>query len=279
MLKRVMKIGFIPEHFSTPLIFADRRGFLAKHGVPKYELVPFPSGSGHLISALKAGEVDIVIGLTEAFVRGISSGDKEYDVVGEYVQSPLCWSISTGKGRDDLTCIDDLKHKDVVNMGVSRIGSGSYVMSYVLGLQEQFPRAFDFKVLDTFKNLRAKANDGTIDAFMWEYFTSKPYYDNGEIKPIGEIYTPWGSWVVAAAATVHSKDVSSFLSALQEGVEYYSGHREEALEYILSELDYHDRSDLELWMERVVFSKDIATFDKAALFDSTLSTLKAAKVL
>ena len=48
--------------------------------------------------------------------------------------------------------------------------------------------------LQTFGKLRNGVNDKTVDFFMWEHFTSKRYYDNGEIKRIGEIYTPWPSW-------------------------------------------------------------------------------------
>jgi len=48
--------------------------------------------------------------------------------------------------------------------------------------------------LQTFEKLRNGVNNSTIDFFMWEHFTSKRYYDNGEIKRIGEIYTPWPSW-------------------------------------------------------------------------------------
>lgn len=280
MMKRVLRIGFIPEHFATPLAFADKHGFLAKRGIENYKLVPFPSGSGHLISALKNGEVEIVVGLTEAFVRGISGGDTEYEIVGEYVKSPLCWSISTGHSRNDLQSIDDLKKiAGGANIGVSRIGSGSYVMSFVLALQEKFPDKFNFKVLDNFKNLRASVNDGTTDAFMWEYFTSKPYYDNGEIKPIGEIYTPWASWVVASSTKLPAEEVSNFILALQDGVNYYKTHEEEAIEYILSELDYNDRNDLELWAQRVEFSDNIGDFNKQAMFADTLETLKAANVL
>lgn len=270
-----MRIGFVPEHFSTPLAFADREGLLRKRGIDHYELFPFPSGSGHLIQALKRGEVDVVLGLTEAFVRGMAQGDNQYDIVGEYVQSPLCWSVSTGKSRD-LTSLKDLPQN--AKIGVSRIGSGSYVMSYVLALKEGLG-PFEYEVQNTFENLRKGVNDETTDAFMWEYFTSKPYYDSGEIKPIGEIYTPWASWVVVAANSVAKDDVTNFLAGLQDGIEYYKGHQDEALDYILAELDYNDRGDLEEWARRVKFSDNVATFDRSKLVGATLDVLKTAKVV
>jgi hypothetical protein len=53
--------------------------------------------------------------------------------------------------------------------------------------------------LQTFEKLRNGVNVGQVDFFMWEHFTSKRYYDNGEIKRIGEIYTPWSSWKIVAS--------------------------------------------------------------------------------
>lgn len=58
---------------------------------------------------------------------------------------------------------------------------------------------FENVPLNTFEKLREGVNDGTVDFFMWEHFTSKRYYDNGEIKKIGEIYTPWPSWWVLSS--------------------------------------------------------------------------------
>lgn len=255
-MSKKIRIGYIPEHFSTPIAFADKYGFYKKHGLENYELIPYPSGSGHLIQSLKNDEIDIVVGLTEAFVRGIANGDTEYQIVGEYVKSPLCWSISTGKKRDDLKSIEDLKKDGNNRIGVSRIGSGSYVMSFVLELKEKFPKPFEFTVLDTFKNLRDSVNSGTTDAFMWEYFTTKKYYDNGEIKAIGEISTPWSSWVVVSSKKTASQDVASFLAGTRDGVAQYAQNPSEALSYILNNLDYNNSHDVASWMEKVRFSED-----------------------
>jgi ABC-type nitrate/sulfonate/bicarbonate transport system substrate-binding protein len=47
-----LRIGYVPEHFSTPLFFAKEQGYYKDHGLD-LEFVPFPSGSGHLIQSLK----------------------------------------------------------------------------------------------------------------------------------------------------------------------------------------------------------------------------------
>jgi hypothetical protein len=85
-----LRVGYVPEHFSTPIHFAK------KHYGLEAELIPFPSGTGHMITALRGGEIDVGIGLTEGWVAGLGrsqeSGDRDggFKLVGTYVETPLC---------------------------------------------------------------------------------------------------------------------------------------------------------------------------------------------
>lgn len=36
---------------------------------------------------------------------------------------------------------------------------------------------------------------GTFDAFMWEVFTTKPWFDREELQYLGEVPTPWPAFV------------------------------------------------------------------------------------
>lgn len=83
-----LRVGFVPEHFSTPLHYAQKYfGLIAT-------LIPFPSGTGHMITSLRGGEIDVAIGLTEGWVAGLGKADLEgdggYRIVGTYVETPLC---------------------------------------------------------------------------------------------------------------------------------------------------------------------------------------------
>lgn len=75
-----------------------------------------------MVTSLRANEIDVGIGLTEGWVAGLGSAppgaEAAYRIVGTYVESPLCWAISTGRDRsmDDVDALKDGK------MGVSRIG-------------------------------------------------------------------------------------------------------------------------------------------------------------
>ena len=95
--QKPLRVAFVPEHFSTPLYFAQKYFGLSA------QLIPFPSGTGHMITALRAGEVDVGIGLTEGWVAGLGKQDIEsdggYRIVGTYVETPLCMpqSITIGE--------------------------------------------------------------------------------------------------------------------------------------------------------------------------------------
>ena len=92
----------------------------------KIALTPFPSGTGHMITSLRGNEIDIAIGLTEGWVAGLAgkqqaqnTGDGGYKVVGHWVDNPLRWAIVTGRNRDNINGVADLKDQRV---GVSRLG-------------------------------------------------------------------------------------------------------------------------------------------------------------
>lgn len=76
-----------------------------------------------MISSLQAEEIDIAIGLTEGFVaalgnQGTSTNGAGFKLVGTYVETPLCWAISTGANRD----FDQTEQLNGKKCGVSRIG-------------------------------------------------------------------------------------------------------------------------------------------------------------
>lgn len=222
--------------------------------------------------------------------------DAGFRAVGTYVETPLCWAISTGAKREELKGVQDLKGRKV---GVSRIGSGSYVMSFVLADQQgwldttsQSP-PFPVEPLNTFANLREGVNNSTADFFMWEHFTSKRYYDNGEIKRIGEIYTPWSSWkIVAVNDLIHPTNWSStpnaskpalkdeledVLNKINKGVKHFEENQEEAVQYISTKLDYSEE-DAREWLKTVRFANDVRGVDPKVV-GKTVTILQKAGVL
>ena len=77
-----------------------------------------------MITSLQANEIDIGIGLTEGWVAGLGKAPAEgrnggSKILGTYVETPLCWAISTGSKREDMRGVEELEGKRI---GVSRIG-------------------------------------------------------------------------------------------------------------------------------------------------------------
>lgn len=97
MASAPLRVGYVPEHFSTPIYFAKKY-----YGL-EVELIPFPSGTGHMITSLRSGEIDVGIGLTEGWVAGLGKdgvdGDGGYKLVGTYVETPLCKALSPLPGE------------------------------------------------------------------------------------------------------------------------------------------------------------------------------------
>lgn len=268
-----LTVGYIPEHFSTPLFLAEKYGLYHKHGI-EVEFKPYPSGSGHLIQSLGDGSINVAVGLTEAFIRGIAAGNDDYQLVGTYVESPLCWAISTGAKRESPASSEELEGS---KCGVSRMGSGSDVMSRVLQNQKGWSKPFDYEICNTFVNLRAAVNDGKADFFMWEHFTSNKYYLNGEIRKIGEIYTPWPSWMITASQellSADSKAVKAFTEAVNEGITYFNEHLDESVAHIAANLDY-SKADAEEWLKTVKFSSNASEVDPS-IVTKTVETLQKA---
>lgn len=305
-----LRIGFIPEHFSTPLHFAQLH-----HHLPG-TLVPEPLGTGALTRRLKLPDsdpeaLDIAVGLTEGFVADLgkgkassSEGEVGYRLVGTYVQSPLCWAISTGAQRGELKGVEDLRGKRV---GVSRVGSGSYVMSFVLADQKGWLQQststttpassnkqgeggggegpFGIVVAGDFASLRAAVSkeqgaEGGADFFMWEHFTTKHYWDTGELKRLGDIYTPWPSWMIAARSSLTSSNpalLDEVLASIDKGVQFYHEFGDQAVEWITETMQY-SAQDARAWMRTVRFADGVRGVE-GRVVDETVGLLRKAGVL
>jgi len=61
---RDIRIGGVPEHFNLPWRLAIEEGAFTTLGL-NVEWIDFPGGTGAIMKALDAGEVDIATPLTE----------------------------------------------------------------------------------------------------------------------------------------------------------------------------------------------------------------------
>eukprot|EP01128_Nolandella_sp_AFSM9_P006304 TRINITY_DN3209_c0_g1_i2.p1 TRINITY_DN3209_c0_g1~~TRINITY_DN3209_c0_g1_i2.p1 ORF type:complete len:527 (-),score=101.08 TRINITY_DN3209_c0_g1_i2:40-1503(-) len=189
----VIRVGGVPEHFNDPWHKAIAKGYFQEEGV-LVEWVTIPNGTGAMISALKAGEVDIIIALTEGLVSDIAKGSS-LQLISTYVESPLRWGVIAGKDAP-YKSIEDLK--DQV-FGISRYTSGSHLMVCVMATERGWhPASLKFDVQGNFQNLRDGVNSGKSAAFLWNYSTTSSFVESGEVKFIGEVTTPWSCFMMAS---------------------------------------------------------------------------------
>ena len=208
------KIGGVPEHFNLPWRLAIEEGKFRDAGV-ELHWSDMTGGTGQMIKGLQAGTLDIAVLLTEGITRAILKG-LEAKIIAVYVQSPLCWGIHvpTHQSLNQLTDLDG------ATFAISREGSGSHLMSYVLAQREGWePDALSFNVVgDVYGGLWA-LNHGEAQGFLWEKYTTQPFVDQGKCKRIGEVYTPWPCFVIAVRNEVWAKEedlMSAIISIIQE---------------------------------------------------------------
>lgn len=87
-----------------------------------------------MITSLREDEIDIAIGLTEGWIAGLVGKDQMakndgagaggYKMIGQWVETPLRWAIVTGRDRDEIQGVEDLKGGRV---GVSRLGRYAFL--------------------------------------------------------------------------------------------------------------------------------------------------------
>ena len=147
--------------------------------------------------------------------------------------------------------------------------------------KDEKPEGLVINPLGPFKDLRdgvtgAAGQGTTADFFMWEHFTTKHYWDNGELKRIGEIYTPWPSWMICARSSTDER-VKDMAEKIDKGVQYFRDHPEEAVEHITSTMKY-SKEDAEAWLKTVRFADNVRGVDPVVI-DDTANLLRKAGVL
>ncbi|KAI9239733.1 MAG: hypothetical protein BYD32DRAFT_410446 [Podila humilis] len=288
--QNVLRVGFVPEHFSSPLHMAIELGFFEREGVV-VERVCCPSGTGEMTAKLIDGSLDIAIALTEGLLAGIAKGHDAYKIIGTYVESPLCWAISVGQESKHV----DRKSLRNGTIGISRIGSGSHIIPYVLAEQEgwlgdknngNLDAPFEFKVLNTFKHMRDSVNDGSSDAFLWERFTTKPYHDSNEVRSVDTITPPWPAFMIAASVRhlpstedLRCKEsaLSKFLAGLTKATEHFVDplNYETSVQFVQDKMSY-TRQDVQDWFSGVRYPKrGCAAISKESLVTCSRILLEA----
>ena len=192
---KLVNIGGVPEHFNLAWYLTLKNGeYKAKDINLRWK--DFYGGTGEMTKALRKGDIDIAVILTEGIIKDIIDGNPS-KIVQTFVSSPLIWGIHVAENSHFQT-IEDLKG---TKAAISRYGSGSHLMAYVNAENNNWNLETDLK-FEVIKDLEGAVDgltNGTADYFMWERFTTKPLVDNGTFRYIGNCPTPWPCFVIAAS--------------------------------------------------------------------------------
>ncbi|KAG6334413.1 hypothetical protein ID866_4682, partial [Astraeus odoratus] len=279
-----LRIGYVREHFCSPLLQyeADDQG-------KTFTLVECPSGTGQLISRLTNDEIDVAIGDRKRFQSLQARGELRqlpvkmaclpYPLLDHwtttYATSPWRRAVITGY-NSSYQQIPDLQG---TTLGISRYGSGSHTMAYVMALQQGWPTdELKFQVNNDIRGLLDSVNEGSTSAFMWEWFTTKPFADASECRFIGAVPTPWPSWLIAAhPERASTEELKAFLSSLTRYVQEFQKPESRAgpsVEFIKRVFGYPEE-DVKAWLQTVEYTTDCAQIDSEVI-SRTLSVLQKA---
>jgi len=216
------------------LLICFDRGCFKAHNVD-VQWTEYPGGTGDMCKAVSKGDVDVAIMLTEgALVQALK--DPKIKIVGVYVSTSAIWGIHAGAESCSQSDIKDMR--DVATFAISRFGSGSHLMSFVLAESLGWkPDSLKFEVVGGLAGAREKLpEDGSL-VFMWEKFTTLPCVVDGTFKRVGEFPTPWPFFIVAANAdylesSFARQDLQNVLKVVRDEANLFKNGGQETLDYI-----------------------------------------------
>jgi ABC-type nitrate/sulfonate/bicarbonate transport system substrate-binding protein len=195
-----IKIAGVPEHFNLPWHLSIENGEFQANEID-LQWTDVPEGTGKLCQMLRNSETDIAVILTEGIIKDIIAGNPS-KIVQIYVESPLIWGIHVAANSKFKT-LSDLENTKVA---ISRLGSGSQLMSYVNANNQGWKsQNLQFEIINTIDGAVEAITNGTADYFMWERFMTKPLVDKGVFRRIGDCPTPWPCFVIAVRNEILEK--------------------------------------------------------------------------
>ncbi|MBO3097984.1 substrate-binding domain-containing protein [Gelidibacter pelagius] len=188
-----VKIGGVPEHFNLAWYLTLKNGEYKEENI-NLRWEDYPGGTGAMSEALRTGDIDMAVILTEGIIKDIVEGNPS-KIVQIFVETPLIWGVHVA-ADSEFKSIEDLKGK---RCAISRFGSGSHLMAYINAENHGWDLDTDlkFEVIQDLDGAVKALSNGDADYFMWEKFMTKPIVDSGVFRRIDNCPTPWPCFVIA----------------------------------------------------------------------------------
>jgi ABC-type nitrate/sulfonate/bicarbonate transport system substrate-binding protein len=246
-----INLAGVPEHFNFPWIQAIESGLFQAIGLD-VNWTNVPEGTGKLCQLLREGSTDLAIVLTEGILKDISLGNPSV-IIQKYVESPLLWGIHVA-AQSPYFSVADLKHKKAA---ISRIGSGSQLMTYVNAQNQGWDSQIDFEIVHTIDGAVEALTNQKADYFMWEHFMTKPLLDQGIFRHLADCPTPWPCFVIAARKEFlesHTTEVTKLLELINTQTRALK-EQEQITERIAARYQLKV-NDTQSWLDQTVWSQD-----------------------
>ncbi|KAH9256936.1 hypothetical protein BASA81_004757 [Batrachochytrium salamandrivorans] len=257
----MLKVGGVPEHFNEPWLEVERQGLV--------EFKSYPGGTGAMIEALSLGEVDCALLLTEGAVKYCVEKPDECKVFGVYVNSPLVWGIHCGAGSE-LT-----DPKDFSKVAISRFGSGSHLMAFVLA--KQLGMKLDSNSFDLVGNLAgAKTYLGETNPnalFLWEKAMTDPLVQQGKFKRLGVVPTPWPCFVLCVRRDVDLTRVYPVWQAVNQAcLKFMQNSNNSTVDFVINKFGIRQQL-VEEWLQDLRYF-DLTKFNDVKMLHQVRMTLE-----
>lgn len=191
---KTLRITGVPEHFNLPWKNVIARQPFASKGI-EVTWTDESRGSGQMNKAIRNGETEVALILTESFFQDFENGSPA-KMVGFHVKSPLIWGIHI-HGKSPINQLSEIQKPSFL---ISRMGSGSQLMSYVLAKRENWEKgSLSFSIIGNLTGALEAMVPEKPEMFLWEKYTTKPWVDSHELKRIGEVSSPWPCFVIVAS--------------------------------------------------------------------------------
>lgn len=264
-----LKIGGVPEHFNLPWRLAIGSGSLKKYGI-EANWQEFHSGTGAMVQALNNGDVDVATLLTEGAIKASAQEDCEFELYSFYTKSPLIWGVHTPIETD----IKSLKDLNKATFAISRYGSGSNLMAYLLAESQGLSvENLKFEIINNLDGANKLFQKGGNYVFLWEKFMTKPLVDSGQMLRISDFPTPWSCFVTCVrkeVLTKHPKQIKQMMKSVLKTSKQMQ--KSPIAEQLIAEQYQLELADVKTWLKSTKWHKKISLDQK--LIDEVRGKLK-----
>lgn len=251
---RKVNIGGVPEHFNLAWYLTLKNGeYKAKDINLRWH--DYHGGTGAMCKALRTGEIDMAVILTEGIIKDIIDGNPS-KIVQTFVETPLIWGIHVAANSDFKT-VEDIRG---TRAAISRYGSGSHLMAYINAKNNDWNIETDlnFEVIKNLDGAIKGLSNGDADYFMWEKFTTKPIVDDGVFRRIDNCKSPWPCFVIAVRENFienNEADLKTILNIINQTTLRFKSIP--AIDTAIAQRYEQEIEDVQEWLSLTEWSQDV----------------------